>query len=847
MGHHIFISYSRKDKVIVNKVVTVIKQAGFTVWIDTSGIESGEQFKHKIVNAIEQCDVLLFFSSKNSNKSPWTAKEIGVATSLQKRIIPIKIDNSPFNKDVLFDLVNVNYIDLTNKRNRGNNLQNLLSSLNNICPKYNQTNDVTTRNENMMLRFLSFLKNSFINNNVLRIKLFKNSLIEFKNLPYKDKWVSIKKLLKTKMFWAFSVISLVLSISVIGIYRVKLYIKYACTTERKIIDKALPGNILAHDGRILATYEPKYDIYIDCSVIPQMELLSESSAVEKFRASRRAHKLYKEFSDSITPSKAYQLALRYDNLEDMVNFQKDTLQVWKNNEYWCDEARRLSFELSNLLLDKSPEEYYSALINGRRNMRRYVPICKNVEKVICDSISRMPLLRNGQFRGGLIVKERNNRVYPYGNMARRILGYNIPNVQYNGKIGIEGTLDTILTGIDGEKTYQRINFKGKIKDNIINNTPKVNGADVRTTLSIHMQQQVDHVLREYLYMDTTIVGGTVVVVDVQSGAIRAMSNIMRTNETDKQSVGELFNLAIGYTFEPGTILGGATLASFLHKMDRHGMAVSVNDVLDSLDAFNIGINRVLSVKPYPSYGVNDYSFVRTLINTSNCKDITARDGVSQSNPYVLAGLACAYHGELESYIDILSDLQLTNDLGFEIKCEGRPILSKPKYSDNYNNYLISLGCGYGIRMTPLQIITFYNMIANRGVPVLPYIIESYDNGNELKYKHQIKECPPIIDFSIVSQLDSVMRFAVDSGYSGITGLAKEKISGLSGYAFHYHTKNGYVMDDGSSCWDSSFVGYFPYDNPKYSVICTIITSNTKHQYPGNGIPAQIVSDIYSAL
>ncbi len=113
---YIFISYSRKDQRIVNKVVDILKESGYAIWIDVSGIESGEQFKHVIVNAIEKCEIFLYFASKNSNTSPWTAKEVGIATSLKKRIIPIRLDNSAFNKEILFDIVNLNYIDLTKVR-----------------------------------------------------------------------------------------------------------------------------------------------------------------------------------------------------------------------------------------------------------------------------------------------------------------------------------------------------------------------------------------------------------------------------------------------------------------------------------------------------------------------------------------------------------------------------------------------------------------------------------------------------------------------------------------------------------------------------------------------------------
>ena len=128
----LFVSYSRRDKRNVMKIVSLLQSRGYSVWIDESGIETGEQFKKVIVNAIEECKVVLFFSSKHSNQSPWTAKEIGVANSIGKPIFPIKLDETDYNKELLFDLVNLDYCDLTNSTHRSEQIDGLLKSLNSL-------------------------------------------------------------------------------------------------------------------------------------------------------------------------------------------------------------------------------------------------------------------------------------------------------------------------------------------------------------------------------------------------------------------------------------------------------------------------------------------------------------------------------------------------------------------------------------------------------------------------------------------------------------------------------------------------------------------------------------------
>lgn len=111
--NNIFISYSRHDEKIVHQIVSMLQRDGFSIWIDKTGIESGDAFKRVIVNAIESADVVLFFSSEGSNSSKWTTKEVGVALYENKPIIPIKLDNSKYNSEIKFDLINLDYVDLT--------------------------------------------------------------------------------------------------------------------------------------------------------------------------------------------------------------------------------------------------------------------------------------------------------------------------------------------------------------------------------------------------------------------------------------------------------------------------------------------------------------------------------------------------------------------------------------------------------------------------------------------------------------------------------------------------------------------------------------------------------------
>ena len=128
----VFISYSRKDSAIVQEFAKHITAAGFSVWMDIDGIESGDEFKDKIVSAIEESRVFLFFSSEASNASPWTVKEVNVAVALKKSIIPIRLDESAYNKSILFDLAGLDFISYDGTVGIPSLGNKLLRSLSNI-------------------------------------------------------------------------------------------------------------------------------------------------------------------------------------------------------------------------------------------------------------------------------------------------------------------------------------------------------------------------------------------------------------------------------------------------------------------------------------------------------------------------------------------------------------------------------------------------------------------------------------------------------------------------------------------------------------------------------------------
>ena len=138
MKYDVFISYSRRDLDIVRAFYERLSAEGFRVWIDMKGLYSGDQFKREITKAIIASRVLVFFSSEQSNRSTWTASEIGVAREFKIPILPVRIDNSPYSEEVLLDLVNLNYTDYTVESERPRRLNDFVESLQRNYPPQEQ-------------------------------------------------------------------------------------------------------------------------------------------------------------------------------------------------------------------------------------------------------------------------------------------------------------------------------------------------------------------------------------------------------------------------------------------------------------------------------------------------------------------------------------------------------------------------------------------------------------------------------------------------------------------------------------------------------------------------------------
>lgn len=547
------------------------------------------------------------------------------------------------------------------------------------------------------------------------------------------------------------------------------------------------GSIIASDGRLLAMSTPMYQVYMDCAV-----------------------------------------------LKDYYADKKD-----KETE-WRESADSLSQGLASIYGDRSAAEYYKLIISGREAGRRYVKIGTAIDHETLQKVSSLPLFKKGAYGGGFLYEKRDSRQYPYGTLARRTIGYVKDNRNSNGNnmIGLEGKFNYELHGKEGYEWMKVTDDKEMIHNYDSSYVKAEDGRDLRTTLDIDMQDIADHALRAQIEDNPKIEGGCAIIMDVKTGAIRAMVNLLRDSTSGKMN--ESYNMAIGRTGEPGSVFKSTTLMTLLDDGK-----VKLSDEIPT----NHGAIKGFS----PDNHIWDYE------RENHTDKISVLHGFEISSNYVFRKLAIDNYGDNpKKMIDRLYSYKLGEAYDFDLAGFKAPTLPDPQSKYWSATDLGSVAIGYSAAETPLHIITFYNAIANRGKMMKPYLVESIEENGNVKEKRG----PSVLNASICSKatadtLAKALRNVVEEGTGKrrLSG-AKCKIAGKTGTArivldpkYTKKSHNPYEDEKGRKQYQATFVGFFPAEAPKYTAIVVIYSNLDREIFYGGTLPAlafrEIVDNVYS--
>ena len=449
-------------------------------------------------------------------------------------------------------------------------------------------------------------------------------------------------------------------------------------------------------------------------------------------------------------------------------------------------------------------------------------------------------MEEGRYKSGIIVEKHDSRKYPYGTLARRTIGYVKDNSSQKedekgrSHIGIEGKYDYVLHGKEGEIWLKPTDNKEKIQNYDSTYVKPVDGLDVRTTLDITLQDIVDKAMRKQMSANPKIEDGCAVFMDVRTGAIRAMVNL--TKSPKDSSLNEVYNMAIGYGANPGSVFKTTTLMTALED----GYIKSLDDEIPTNEG------------KLPGYPQDDH--VKNLVK------ISILHGFEISSNYVFRYLATNnYSDNPKRFMDKLYMYKLGQAFDFDLEGLREPVLPSPDSKSWSSTDLGSVAIGYSVRETPLHTLTFYNAIANKGRMMKPYLVESIEKDGVVK----TKKGPSVLNASICSRAtaDTLLRAlkAVTSEgtayrlkgakltVAGKTGTARQSLSKEEIEKYGRDPKDNTQTADGSYHNLATFVGFFPADNPKYSAIICMNSSLIKGSLYGGVGPASAMREIVDAI
>lgn len=510
--------------------------------------------------------------------------------------------------------------------------------------------------------------------------------------------------------------------------------------------------------------------------------------------------------------------------------QADTL--WDN--HIMDLSRALAAKFGH----KSESEYLNMFQRERRNGNKYLKVLDEVRQADIYAVRGMPVFRHGQNKGGYIERPREKRLYPYGSSARRTIGYVRSNAE-NSKRGVEGNYDDILHGEDGVQVYRKSDFGFVPVDDSRNKRSK-NGRDIRTTIDIDIQNIADQALRKTVEKSELIEMACVVVLETRTGAVRAMVNLGREKEGQ---IGEWNNYALLMADPPGSVFKAAVL-----------MAMLEDGYITSLD------QEIPTYGGVWSYGKKVFHDEKHLSRSrfpSGYIKVREAFEISANNPF--RQMICAdttYGNNPTRFINRIKGFGLMDSLGFDLKGASLPCIVEPSMKPgNLKGYwdsttLPRMAIGYNMEVSPLNLVTFYNAIANDGKVMKPYLIDAVmDNGSvKEKFGPQVlheRICRKEVCDTLKKVMSMVTSNRNGTAYWQLRG-AVCPIAGKTGTAQRlFQGQNGRwtYNDGGRESQRGTFVGFFPVDDPTYTAVVVVWNTPSLQNFYGATYAAPVFKEI----
>lgn len=487
-----------------------------------------------------------------------------------------------------------------------------------------------------------------------------------------------------------------------------------------------------------------------------------------------------------------------------------------NDSVFAQGIDSLSICLARFYKDKSSSQYKKEIIarrkSGKEGGSRYLVLNRQLLSYQeMKEVGNFPILREGRNRGGRSEEKVDHRSYPYGRLGYRTLGY-VKNLEDVPTVGLEGSCDSILRGMNGIEPLRLTDNNQWITDTERKTILPVDGLDIQTTIDIDLQDIAHNALKSILQKTDELHAGTVIVMEVATGEIRAMVNLEKTG---KGGFDETYNYAIGRKGEPGSVFKAATLALLLEEGK-----VKLDDRMPAT------VEWVYGKTKFTDHYLDKYS------------DISIRRGLEISSNNVFRIQAAKHYGSNPDHFlnQLTGKLHITRDFPFELNGFAGANLKSTK-SKSWNMVdLPQIAMGYTVEITPLHTLNYYNAIAGGGVMVRPHLVRNYQKNGVIVKEFDGGNPERIMKKSTADSIASALRGVVchegGTGYNVFKG-CPVAVAGKTGTARIVFPGTGRYEDKyGNKMHQATFVGFFPYEKPEYSMIAVVYSEPTKRNYYG---------------
>ncbi len=488
----------------------------------------------------------------------------------------------------------------------------------------------------------------------------------------------------------------------------------------------------------------------------------------------------------------------------------------KNGKRFKDNVDSLSFCLSNLFGDKNKADYKKELQLAYKNRDRYYSLKKKISFVEYAQLRDFPLVRQGRNRSGFIIDPRDKRINPYVLLANRTIGLSRDNPKLN--VGIEQSYDSLLRGTAGQRLMRYI--AGAYMPVEGAEVEPENGKDIITTLDTYIQDVAESALMKMMIGNNSL-HGTAIVMETKTGKIKAIANL---GKQPNGTYAEDLNYGIGKATEPGSVFKLATLLSLLE--DKY---VDKNTIVDC------------------EGGAKVFYGLRIKDAHMGTGAITVKEAFLRSSNVAFAKMADQYyHNEPSKFVGHLHHLRLDTLTGIDITASsGRPTIKKPTNRSWARTTIPYMAHGYEELVTPLHMLMLYNAVANNGVMMKPYLVNAIT-----EYGVYVKKTEPqvvvdkICSDETLAQLKECLEAVVDSLHGTghrILYDTNYSIAGKTGTAVTALDNRGY--NKGNKIYQASFIGYFPANQPVYTMAVVIQNSNESKLIYGADVSGTVFKEI----